>query len=558
MKSNHLQRLAWGLFAAALLVGVLTRFVSLLKYTTVDIGAAPDQIRDAFVYMQMRAGEFPLLGPSSSVGGYSLPPLYFFLTYPAVLLGVNPTWQVLPNAIVSFLSIPLFGLLIYRLLFQVPSSRRSLIAGLASFWYCLIFGFVFISNFEWNPVPIPCFLFAFLLLYDYQLNLPKSSISVKESVTEIGSWGAYGVCLAILVSCHSTTLFVMPVVYLGSLVYFVVRRRRWLGPLISLGFVVVALFPYWYGELFRGWANSKRILGVIRGSGDDTESLGVWARIGRMFLNYTELSWQVYVVNMGEDIPWLRLVFALILVGAIAFAAIHSHRVNPTLWWQLVAVWGLYLLAASNFTDDYLFHYKLMFFFAPIVLMAIILAYPPKRLFLRTGVFVSVLTFIVLSCASNLSLNVTFMASKFGHNSVMSMEDMLDLAQTLPSGSTICDARYVRKREKHHVIKYINQFMLDQSLQLTPHCHRGDYLISPKRVYLFKNTQNQWPTLTTASNQFFDQVPAKLIQETATARIYQLKENFEPDKCDSFVGDFYTSTPCKNLDYPWPAQAPNV
>ncbi|MEO0540698.1 MAG: hypothetical protein AAFZ80_07515, partial [Cyanobacteria bacterium P01_A01_bin.105] len=296
--------LPWGLLMAALLVGGITRLVSLLSYTTVDIGAAPDQIRDAFVYMGMRGGDFPLLGPSSSVGGYGLPPLYFYLVYPATWLGVSPGWQVLPNSIFSFLSIPLFGWFVYRLLGWAAEPRRRWIAGLASLWYSLLFGFIFISNFQWNPVPIPFFLLAFVLLYEYQFADAQPAggngqRDRKNSYKQLISWALYGVALAVLVSCHSTTLFVMPVVYFGSVVFYLVRRRRWLGPLVSALAAIVALAPYWYGEVLRGGANTKRILSVIRGADGESQSLGMLGRMGRMGQNFFELGWQTYWVGLG-------------------------------------------------------------------------------------------------------------------------------------------------------------------------------------------------------------------------------------------------------------------
>jgi hypothetical protein len=117
---------AYSLMGLAIAIGILTRIISLFQYTTFDIGPAPDQIRDAFVYMGMMEGDFPTLGQASSAGGYNLPPLYYYLVFPFVQLGANPALQVLPNGIFSFLAIPLFIVLVYELLENLPASKRLL------------------------------------------------------------------------------------------------------------------------------------------------------------------------------------------------------------------------------------------------------------------------------------------------------------------------------------------------------------------------------------------------------------------------------------------------
>ena len=116
--------LAYTLMLLATALSMLNRLINLFRYTTFDIGPDPDQVRDAFVYMAMQAGQFPTLGPGASIGGYSLPPLYYYLVFPATLIGPDPRLQVLPNAVLSFLTTPLLIYLVYRLLVRLPLTRR--------------------------------------------------------------------------------------------------------------------------------------------------------------------------------------------------------------------------------------------------------------------------------------------------------------------------------------------------------------------------------------------------------------------------------------------------
>lgn len=160
---------AYILVAFAIVFGFLSCIISVFSYTTFDIGPDPDQIRDAFVYMNMWHGKFPILGPAASIGGYQLPPLYYYLVFPFTILGADPVYQALANAVFSFLSILLLMYLVYQILENVERERRLLLAGLSGFWYSLIFAEIFIATFQWNPTPVPLFLIIFALLYKYQL-----------------------------------------------------------------------------------------------------------------------------------------------------------------------------------------------------------------------------------------------------------------------------------------------------------------------------------------------------------------------------------------------------
>lgn len=146
------------LIVLALAVAFVTRLFAVFQYVTFDIGPDPDQIRDAFLVMGIWNGEFPLLGPPASIGGHHIMPLYYYLFFPFTLLGTAPVFQALPNALFSFLSVPLFIYLIYQLLEKVTPSFRLFLSGLAGFWYSLSFGDIFINNYQWNPSSIPFFL----------------------------------------------------------------------------------------------------------------------------------------------------------------------------------------------------------------------------------------------------------------------------------------------------------------------------------------------------------------------------------------------------------------
>ena len=271
------RQLGIALILLAIAIGFVTRILAVFQYVTFDIGPDPDQIRDAFVVMDFWKGNFPTLGPSAygaGLGGFHVPPLYYYLFFPFTVFGKTPAAQAFPNAFFSFLSIPLFIVLIFRLLKGVHASKRLFLSGLSGFWYSLLFGNIFISNFQWNPSSIPFFFMIFTLLYDVQM---KAITSWK---IQISTWIGSGIVLSVLMSLHSSTLFVMPVVYAIISLNFIFKILKEQGINLRLalpglgGLSAIALLtPYWIGESKNHFGNTKSILrAVLSASGSASES----------------------------------------------------------------------------------------------------------------------------------------------------------------------------------------------------------------------------------------------------------------------------------------------
>ena len=85
----------------ALFLGIITRFYFLTSYIQFD----GEQARSGFILMKMWQGDWPTLGAPSSIGGYGIFPYYYYWTFLWTLLGSDPVFQVLSNAVPSFGSI---------------------------------------------------------------------------------------------------------------------------------------------------------------------------------------------------------------------------------------------------------------------------------------------------------------------------------------------------------------------------------------------------------------------------------------------------------------------
>ena len=497
------------LILIAIIFGFVSRVVSVFHYTTFDIGPDPDQVRDAFTYMKMWHGEWPHLGPAVSLGNYQLPPLYYYIVFPFTALGPDPAFQALANAVFSFLSIILLIYLVYLLLENVEPSKRFFLAGLAGVWYSLIFPEIFISTFNWNPSPIPFFLIAFTLLYNYQL---EGKLTFLQAV----SWFFYGIILAILVSLHSSTLFIMPIVFLGSCLWFIYKKRQWYFPAIAVLSANLALIPYWKLETSRNFINTKKIINTVLFSGQSGDH-NILNRLISMPLSYIELGRQAYFI--GEYKLYL-IISAFFLLITLASGLIN-FKGNKVILGFLLSTWGIFIYAASRFEGEHFFiHYKLLILFAPIIFAVLSLAYLSPSKFSRVVGIVITLG-IAFSMLTNLKYDLRYLSSKYGSTRLASVGSVINTFNTIPENSTICDPAKQGKRIEYNLYHYIDLYVTQKNFQVVSDCPQGSYLLHSKYVFN-QQINNLWPIFDVSRNVSFQQ-KAKLFIETPELNVYLLK-----------------------------------
>ncbi len=534
------------LMILALLFGFVTRIVSVLQYVTFDIGPDPDQIRDAFIVMKMWQGEFPKLGPPAyglGLGGHHILPLYYYIFFPFTLLGGNPAFQALPNALFSFLSIPLLILLVYKLLEDINYSQRILLTGLAGFWYSSLFGDIFISNFQWNPSSIPFFFLSFVIIYDLQIK-NKFSWGIQCCL-----WAINGVIFAILLSLHSSTLFVMPIVFIISIflyVFKILKERKenkfLILPIISCLSAFLALTPYWIGEFSSKFSNTKAILKTIRaGSSSSDISLPayIWVKISNLVMNYLNLVRQAYFWNSSL----FYLVVSAIFLTIITFSAISKFRGNKYIWSILISSLGVFLLAAANIeANKSVFYYKIIILPLPIILTIVTLAYSNFSAKIRVFFYGFTTIVLILSLFNNLFYDYSFMLAKYGKTRLLNTQEITQIMRKIPASSTICDPRISRKRKVRNQYNYIDTYVVKNDIKTVDVCEAGNYVIHPKRFLQiegnFLNNNNYqetyflepsyqgdlklWPILKVSENENIAR-PAKLFLEIGTAYVYLLE-----------------------------------
>lgn len=522
-KMNQLKMLEFiGLILVllALTFGFFTRVITVFEYTIFDIGPDPDQVMGGYILMDIWKGNIPHIGPPGGGGkyGFAIPPLGYFLFFPFTILGANPSFQVLANGVFSFLSIPLLIYLIYQLLEKVESSKRFFLASLAGLWYSTFYAEYFTSNYTWLPNFIPFFLMIAVLLYKYQLETKDSLY--RQAI----SWILYGIVLAILVSLHSTTLFVMPIVYIITSLWFVYKNRKnfrkCLLPFLTIIASNLALLPYWKLEIARHFFNTKAIFAALTSSNSGEVSQSLLSRLAKVLWEYINLSNQFYII--GDQFSYLRTFLSIIFVSLGLYFGLRKFQGNKTILCFLGLVWLVFLYAVSGYQEQYFFvHRKILIWFAPLIFCVISLAYLGFSRKIEKVVVVTLYSLILFSIITNLAFNYRYLSSKYGTERMMSVADMIDVFKQLPDQATICDPQNIKKRVKYNQYDYLDTYITKKQFKIVNTCQPGDYRLYPKFTMDIQ-INDQFPLFKLSQQPPFSK-PANLVLETPETYVYQIK-----------------------------------
>jgi len=219
-----------------------------------------DEGRDVLVAYNILHGHLTLLGPTSSVGGFFLGPIYYYFMAPFLLLfNYNP---VGPAVMVA-----LFGIATVWLIYKFCSELfNKKIAIIASALYAISPLVLIYSRSSWNPNPLP--FFALLTLYVLYKALDKNSTKLFLLV---------GFLLGISLQLHYLTLFLGVIVFAYVILAQVVDNNRELAKafLLSLKRNILILFGFLIGwspllafEFRHNFLDFKNISNFILHSGN--------------------------------------------------------------------------------------------------------------------------------------------------------------------------------------------------------------------------------------------------------------------------------------------------
>jgi 4-amino-4-deoxy-L-arabinose transferase-like glycosyltransferase len=232
-----------------------------------------DEGRDVLVVKRMIVDhKFTLLGPTSSVGGFFLGPVYYYFMIPFLW-----AWNLDPVG--PAIMVALFGILTVYLVYISGRDMFSESAGFtASGLYAISPLIIAYSRSSWNPNIVP--FFSLLLIYSLW----------KLAVTRKAGWSLVaGICLGIGIQLHYlfSFLFAVAFIWLGITFILKLTRSAWVYLALIIGYLTGnSLFLLF--EVRHGFPNTRSIIQFIfagKETGlDPMKFIGtVWFVIYRIF-----------------------------------------------------------------------------------------------------------------------------------------------------------------------------------------------------------------------------------------------------------------------------------
>ncbi len=247
---------SWLPLISVLLVGAYLRLYRIADYLTF-LG---DEGRDVLIVKRMIVdGKWTLLGPTASVGGFYMGPIYYYFMLPFL-------WAAKLDPVGPAIMVALFGIATILLLYRFCSEYFGRFAGLvASSLYAVSPLVIAYSRSSWNPNIVP--FFSTLLIY----------ICLKLIEQKKVLYALYiGIILGIGIQLHYTFLFLFPVV----IIWIVLYGRSVILPSVLYGLVgfIIGFSPFLAFEFRHEFTNSKGILAFVFAGKDTGFSLGhfIW------------------------------------------------------------------------------------------------------------------------------------------------------------------------------------------------------------------------------------------------------------------------------------------
>lgn len=231
-----------------LLIGAYLRLYKISEYLTF-LG---DEGRDVLVVKRMIVdGKWTLLGPTASVGGFFMGPIYYYFMLPFLWL-----WKLDPVG--PAIMVALFGIVTIYCIYRIGERMFGNHVGLvASSLYALSPIVISFSRSSWNPNIVP--FFSTLLFYLCWYIIEKKAYKQLFWV---------GLILGIGIQLHYTFLFLFAAVFLWFL--WKGRDRKAIpGYAVAVFGFIVGFSPFLAFEFRHGFTNTKAILEFVF-AGKDT------------------------------------------------------------------------------------------------------------------------------------------------------------------------------------------------------------------------------------------------------------------------------------------------
>jgi len=324
-----------------------------------------DQGRDALVMKRMLINnDLPFIGPITSVGGFYLGPLYYYLMAPFLwAFQYNPVGPAYATAILGIITIPV--------LFFIT---QKIFSKSTAFWASLLYVFAFIPISEtrsaWNPNPMP--LAALGLLYGFYLaNYQKKPQGLILAF----------ISLAVAFQLHYMIIFLAPFIFWQLILSWRQPKIRSKFFLALLAFLAI-MSPLILFEIKNNFLNFKGLLEFLTKneysqlsllqvfkdiSGRAEQAIGMLLGFGRDFNVIRTWVTRIFLVGIIYLIfklkkPSFNFLSLWLLSSIIALAVYHSNVYPHYLGFLFPIIFILTGNLLASFKKNYLF-IPIAFFF---------------------------------------------------------------------------------------------------------------------------------------------------------------------------------------------------
>ena len=362
------------LITIVIAVAIFFRFWQIRDYVVFlgDEGRDMIVMRDIFINKRL-----PFLGPSASVGGFYLGPIYYWMAAPFLFLwGFDPVGPAYFVAIVGVAAV----FLLYRFLRETVGFWPAILTSLLYATAPLIVRY---SRSSWNPNPLP--FFALLMIYLTYLGITRKKLSLFLGV---------GACLGVAIQLHYLALILLFVT--AIIVFTSTNYKSW--PKIALLFIagfLITFSPFLAFEIRHNFPNFRTILEfVTRGSNLGFKTFNV------LWLIFDTGNIMLEEVSRVLETSNTKIVFlALVTLSVYGLKLVWSNR-KKRLFFSICIIWFLGgLLALRLYTGQIYDYYLGSIFPAPFLISGAAFFILWKRPMLRlvTIVIVAFVTFIFIN-----------------------------------------------------------------------------------------------------------------------------------------------------------------
>ncbi|MEK7543345.1 MAG: glycosyltransferase family 39 protein [Patescibacteria group bacterium] len=386
--SQKFQNVPWSewLIVVILFVAAYLRLHNISGYMTF-LG---DEGRDVLVVKQMIVDhKWTLLGPTASVGGFFLGPIYYYFMMPFLW-----AWRLDPTG--PAVMVALFGVATVYLVYRSGRDMFHPWVGItASALYALSPVVIAYSRSSWNPNIVP--FFSLLTIYLLWKNTNDGRLRNVFWV---------GVSMGIGLQLHYLFLFLFPVAALWLIVQGKVGMKIRSLAVSVIGFVI-GYAPFLLFELRHGFPNTQSIMRFVlagKDTGLDGEKYSNIAKevlyrlVGRLVLRFPQ-------PEIWSDIPgWQQGVWHWGIVGIIATGLIllvwgALWRGHNSRWRQsslLLLLWGIAVTVLFGFYKRAIYDYYFGIWFALPFLVTGLILYRLKQIrFIGTAVSMGITVFLL-------------------------------------------------------------------------------------------------------------------------------------------------------------------